>query len=384
LAEQAAARRVSPEELLAQVAPLRDRLLAARGRRERPATDDKVLADWNGMAISGLAVAGRLLGDGGLIERAARAAGFVLARLRPAGRLCHAWRGGEAKIAAFLADYAYLIRGLLELDAASGSAAGERWRTAAVELAAEQEERLGDPRGGWWNAGESPDLLFRSQEIFDGAVPAANAVAVLNSLTLAERTGEPRFRADAERALRAFAPLVEVQVEAARSLTVAARRLGLEPVAAAGAPAAAEPGRVASGGDRADPLGAVLGDLGLSAEAERVVAAEARYVGGEGSRGAWRPFRVQLRIAPGFHLHANPASDGAFVATALAGDGLDVRRVVYPPGEAMDSAAGVYRGAVEISGEASPLLPTGRLLLTYQACDDTRCLPAVTRELPIE
>ncbi|HZI64104.1 MAG TPA: thioredoxin domain-containing protein, partial [Thermoanaerobaculia bacterium] len=384
LAEQAAARRVSPEELLAQIAPLRDRLLAARGRRERPATDDKVLADWNGMAISGFAVAGRLLGDGGLIERAARAAEFVLARLRPAGRLYHAWRGGEAKIAAFLADYAYLIRGLLELDAASGPAGGERWRAAAAELAAEQQERLGDPRGGWWNAASSPDLLFRSQEVFDGAVPAANAIAVLNALTLAERTGEPRFRAEAERALRAFAPLVEAQVEAARTLTVAARRFDPEPVAAAGAAADAEPGGVASGGDRADPLRAAFGDLGVRAEAERVVAAEARYAGGGRGPGDWRPFRVQLHIAPGFHLHPNPASDSAFVATAIEGDGMDLRRVVYPPGVTTDAgAAGVYRGEVEISGEASPLLPTGRLLLTYQACDETRCLPAVTRELPV-
>ncbi len=375
LAEQAAARRVSRDALLAQVAPLRDRLLAARGRRERPATDDKVLADWNGMAIAGLAAAGRLLGEAALVERAARAAEFVLARLRPAGRLHHAWRGGEAKIAAFLADYAYLIRGLLELDAASGATAGgggERWRGAAVELAAEQEERLGDPRGGWWNAAESADLLFRSQEVFDGAVPAANAMAVLNALALAERTGEERFRAAAERALRAFAPLVEVQVEAARSLTVAARRY-----AAGGARAPAAPASL----PRPQPA---LGDAALRAEAERVVGAEARFVGSAERRGDWRPFRLRLRIDPRFHLHANPVTDPAFVATALEGDGLDLRRLIYPAGESADGRNQIYRGEVEITGEASLLLPSGRLLLTYQACDDTRCLPALTRELPIE
>ena len=62
-----------------------------------------------------------------------------------------------------------------------------RYLDAAIELAAEQEERLAAPHGGFYNAAASDDLLFRSQEIFDGATPAANAVAVLNALELAER-----------------------------------------------------------------------------------------------------------------------------------------------------------------------------------------------------
>ena len=224
------------------------------------------------------------------------------------------------------------------------------------------------------NAAESPDLLFRSQEIFDGAVPAANAVAVLNALALAERTGEQRYRDQAERALTAFAPLVEAQVEATRSLTLAARRF---------APDAMAPASAAGGAQLPEPAALPLGDAALRAEAERVVAADARFAGA-GRPGDWRPFRVRLRIAPGFHLQPNPAADPAFIATAVEGDGLEVRGLSYPPGERADSAAPVYRGEVEISGEASLLLPSGRLLVTYQACDDARCLPAVTRALPIE
>src|SRR6202035_2768083 len=82
LEEEAARRKLAPEQLLSDAKALEARLLAARDRRERPATDDKVLTDWNGMAISGLAAAGELLGEPEMVARAARAADFLLEHLR--------------------------------------------------------------------------------------------------------------------------------------------------------------------------------------------------------------------------------------------------------------------------------------------------------------
>ena len=220
LAEQAARRQMSRDELLAEIAPLRSKLLAAREERDRPLVDDKVLADWNGMAIGGLAAAGAALGDREIVERGSRAADFVLGNLR-ASTLLHSWRGGEARIPAFLSDYVFLVRGLLELHQATDE---ERWLEAAAELTEEQIERLADPRGGFFVAGEGPDVLFRSKEIFDGALPSANAVAILNLLELTLRTGEGRWWATAEAALRAFATVAEQQSDAARMLCLAARR----------------------------------------------------------------------------------------------------------------------------------------------------------------
>ncbi|HLE83381.1 MAG TPA: thioredoxin domain-containing protein, partial [Thermoanaerobaculia bacterium] len=226
-ADQAARRHRTREQLLAELAPLRERLFEARSQRPRPATDDKVLADWNGMAIRALAVAARALGDGELAGRAARAAEYVLRVMRPAGGpLLHAVREGRGRVPAYLSDYAFLARGLLALHELGAAGAGPgaeepRWLEAAVALADELEERLAHPAGGWYNAARSPDLLLRSQEIFDGAMPAANAVAVLAMLELAEATGEPRFRERAGRALAAFAPAIERTPEAARMLAVA-------------------------------------------------------------------------------------------------------------------------------------------------------------------
>ncbi len=228
LDEQAARRKVSREELLAEIEPLGRRLFTARAERPRPATDDKVLADWNGMAIRGLAVAGRALGEPAMVARAARAADWIWEAMRPGGTLLHAVRvrsgdSGAARghVPAFLSDYAFLVRGLLGLHEVSGEA---RFLDRAVTLAGEQRERLAHPDGGFYNAAQAPDLLFRSQEIFDGATPAANGVAALNLLELARRTGDASFARSAEHALAAYAPVVEQAPEAARMLALATAR----------------------------------------------------------------------------------------------------------------------------------------------------------------
>jgi uncharacterized protein YyaL (SSP411 family) len=214
-------RRRGLAQLLAEIEPLRARLLAARERRPRPATDDKVLADWNGTAIAGLAVAGARLGRPDFVAAAARAAEFLLGTLRAGdGTLLHCWRGGEGRVAAFLSDYVLLGRALVRLAEASGE---RKWLDAALALQDEQERRLASPRGGYFNAAESADLLARGKEIFDGALPAANGVAALHLLELAEATGEERFRDAAERTLRAFAPLVATHPDGARTMALALR-----------------------------------------------------------------------------------------------------------------------------------------------------------------
>jgi uncharacterized protein YyaL (SSP411 family) len=388
--EVARRRRLDPAELLRELAAPRQRLLAARARRPRPATDDKVLADWNGIAIAGLAVAGRLLGEPRLVAQAARAADHVLREMRPAGGpLLHVWRAGRARIPAYLADYAFLVRGTLALHAATGEA---RWLTAAAELTDEQTARLGDPEGGWFVAGASPDLLFRSKDPFDGATPAANAVAVLNLIDLAALDAPERqahWRDQAAAALRAFAPLIEQHPEAVRMLAIAARRYHGETPAprAAALQREAGAGPLAMLEQEAEQLVKLHLELATAGGAEGVPAEPA----GAGASG-WRPFHLVLDIAPGWHLQGNPPSESYLVPTTLAAEGAELRNLTYPAGEQLPVAfssqpVAAYLGRVELAGEIGPPAahpePAGggapRLLLTYQLCDDRRCLPPVTR-----
>ncbi len=117
----------------ARLAAVRARLLERRRRRVPPATDDKRIAGWNALTISGLAVASSILGEPRYLEAARECARFLLTRMRDGeGRLLRTWKGGEAKILAFLEDEAYLALALLDLaDAEPDKAEARRWATEA-------------------------------------------------------------------------------------------------------------------------------------------------------------------------------------------------------------------------------------------------------------
>ncbi len=369
LAEQAKRRRMTLDELLGQLRPLRDKLLQRRDGRDRPLTDDKVLADWNGMAIAGMARAGKALGDEDLTARAARAARFVLAQMRDKdGLLLHSWRAGTAKIPAYLGDYAFFVRGLLELHRVTGEA---KWLQAAAELTDQQMKRLGDPAGGFFVAGENKNLMARSKDVTDGATPAPNAIAVLNLLELDARTEQPRWRQAARGSLLAFAPVVEKMPEAVRMLTIAVRRYGAD-AAPASAPAAV-------GNSMAqDPEQLVRSSLKMDGDADG-------DANGEGSRA----FTLVLEVEEGWHINANPASDEFLIATAVEGKNATVSEVSYPKGETVrfafaDEEIAVYEGKVEIRGRVGKFTEGAALVLTFQPCDDSRCLRPVEREIQIQ
>ena len=347
-------RRTSEDDLVFQVAPLRARLFAAREKRPRPLVDDKVLADWNGMVISGLAEAGRCLGDAALTARAARAARFVLeAMVDDAGTLVHCWRDGRRKQPALLGDYAFLVRGLLDLHAASDDST---WLDAAVRLADEQHRRLWDgERGGYFVAAAAPDLLARSREVFDGALPSANAIAALNLTDLAARTGEARFAQAADRLLRAFGHFAERQGDAARMLAVAVGHHHRE---------------TGDGADDASPI-------------------TARFAVREADAQGVRDLTVTLTIAEGWHLDAPGGTGGASGAEAsargaaepiaLLADHAALDDLAWPaPAERVlapdQPPVPVYEGQVTVTARLRDIGDGARLRLRYQACDRTRCL----------
>jgi uncharacterized protein YyaL (SSP411 family) len=360
LAEAAGALGLREDELRRKLEPGRRALLAARGQRARPLLDDKVLADWNGLMIGAFARASGLLAEPRYLEAARRGAEFVLGRL-VAGTLLHSWRNGEARIPAFLDDYAFLIEGLLRLFEATGE---ERWKQDALRLQAEQDRRLLDAEGGgYFAAGEDPRLLIRAKPAFDGAVASGNGFAALNLIEIAAVGGDEGPRARAEALLCAFSEGITGAPLAHVTLVRAVPRLG---VVATARPAAAPPATASS-------------PESLEDEAREVV----EVVGRLGSGEDWRPFTVELKVAKGWHVYANAAGHSSVIPTSMAPVLGRVRALRYPEGEPSGSPADrvlVYRGRVRLEGEVeregggAPSLE-----LTYQACDESRCLPPITR-----
>jgi hypothetical protein len=197
----------------------RVRMFETRLKRPRPHRDDKVLTAWNGLMIAAFARTARILS--GLSENgrasaasyrraAVRAASFIRDRMWNADRraLLRRYRNGQADIAGYAEDYAYLIFGLLELFQAESE---PMWLEWAMALQRRQDELFWDEQaGGWFSTdGRDASVLLRMKDEYDGAEPAPSSVAVLNLLQLSHLIDEPDWRDRVERTLRLFGSRLE-------------------------------------------------------------------------------------------------------------------------------------------------------------------------------
>ncbi|HLQ66372.1 MAG TPA: thioredoxin domain-containing protein [Candidatus Limnocylindrales bacterium] len=193
-----------PAELARRLEADRVKLLEIRSRRVRPLRDDKVLTAWNGLMIAALAKASVALEDPGLAEAAVRAAAFLETHLlRADGRLLARWREGEAAHPAYLDDYAFLAWGSIELYEATFD---PRHLERALALVVDMERLFWDETDGgfFFTGSDAEPLLARTKEIYDGAIPSGNSVAVLVLLRLARMTGRSELERRAEETVLAF------------------------------------------------------------------------------------------------------------------------------------------------------------------------------------
>jgi len=343
-------------------------LLQARTRREQPATDDKILAGWNGLMIAGMADGGRVLGETRYLDAARRAAQYVLRSMRtPDGALLRSSRGGQARIPAFLEDYAYITRGLLALHRATG---GDDLLADAVDLMAATRTRFWDEaNGGYYDTlPDQHDLFVRVKSVYDGATPCGNAVMLNNLLTLHERTGDQRFLDDALATMQSLSTVLAARpTGSATSLRALVRLAG------------ARPGLLADPAPRSNET-----DDPVRVAAEPNVLALAP--------GREAILRVKLHIARGFHITAREAGLESLVpldVRVVGGDGIRMAPA-YPEGTAFDGPLGtmyVHEGEVTIPirvERIGDITGAENVMLTYQACTAAACLPPQTRALPVE
>ena len=200
-------RRVTPPgspELEAALARSRDILFRAREKRVRPGRDDKILADWNGLAIAALARAAAVFGQPDWLNRAGAAADAILRNLgAPDGRVNHAWRLGRVTAAGMLDDQAAIARALLALHEVTGDA---RWLEQAVRIAETAVAHFADGAGGFFTtADDATDVpLARPRTAQDNATPAGNGLLAEVFARLWHVTGQPVWRERTEGVLRAF------------------------------------------------------------------------------------------------------------------------------------------------------------------------------------
>ncbi len=187
----------------AKLAELRAVLFAARERRVRPAWDDKVLADWNGLMIAALARAAPVFDEPAWLSAAETAFAFVVERMSENGRLRHAWRHGRLNHPATLDDYANMCEAALALAEAGGDGAYIEQAQAWADVV---ERHYRDAAGGGYflTADDADALIVRAKSAHDGATPSGNATMAGVLARLHYLSGRDCYRERAEAVIAAF------------------------------------------------------------------------------------------------------------------------------------------------------------------------------------
>jgi uncharacterized protein len=168
-------------------------LLERRAERVRPGLDDKRLCSWNALMVAALAEAGAVLDREDYLDAARTAAEFIWSEMRDEdGRLLRSWKDGEARLGAYLEDYAYLTGALLTLYEASFDV---HWFDAARETADRMIELFADrERGAFFTtAHDHEELIARRKDVDDHPIPSGNSAAALALLRLSALTGEHSY-----------------------------------------------------------------------------------------------------------------------------------------------------------------------------------------------
>ena len=187
----------------------RRRLLARRDARNRPGLDDKVLTEWNAMAVAALAECGAATGDAQMLGEAELVATFLLANSRnDGGRWMRSWQNGTARHLAFASDYAWLVEAFTRLGEATGHS---RWFEDARHVADGLLELFwDDERRAFATSGVDAERLIAAPlDVNDGALPSANSVAANALLRLGAITGETRLSDRARTVIDSMGPALD-------------------------------------------------------------------------------------------------------------------------------------------------------------------------------
>ena len=238
---------LSEADLRTRIDACRRKLFEVRSRRVWPGRDEKALTSWNGLMIGALAQAGQVLDRPDYAAAAARAADFILTRMRgPDGRLLRTWSAGaEPKLNAYLEDYSFLLDGLVSLYEATFE---PRWIEAALELAEVMVDQFWDAKdGGFFYTGRDHEsLIARAKDPHDNAIPSGNSMAVTGLLRLVKLTGRMDLQEKAGATLRLYRGLLGAHPLAAGQMLLALDfHLGpVQEIAIVGDPAAEDTRRV--------------------------------------------------------------------------------------------------------------------------------------------
>ena len=192
------------------VAGAKQKLFLEREKRIKPFRDEKIIAAWNGLALSGLAEAIKISDSPACVEAVNRTIDFIFTKMFRDGFLLHTYKDGQAKLLGYLDDYAFVATGLLDVyEAILDRSVLER----SVQLADVMLREFWDERGGgfFYTGNSHEPLISRTKPVVDASIPSGNAMATQLLLRLAYITGNEKYQKHAETVLRSYYSAMESQ-----------------------------------------------------------------------------------------------------------------------------------------------------------------------------
>jgi uncharacterized protein YyaL (SSP411 family) len=337
---------------ITEMAPLRAKLLEIRDRRSQPSRDDKIVVALNGLAIAGLAHAGKILDEPQWVGAASRAGEFIWQKAfhETNESLRHHLFQGRAVGEGFLNDYAMLGLGFLALGEATGEPV---WFSRAQALASAIMARFIKPDGLVVTSAADAHLRLPVIDFEDHEMPSGTSAAYALLAQLG-RT-DAHYAEAATKILARMAARVQSDPAAWASFTAYAALFGQS--------------------GEAKPEAAVDSAAHVKATARGASHADHDEI------------LVTLSIDPSYHVNANPASADYLIPTMVTVPGAPDAKITYPAGRVFKpkfspEAISVYDGSAVIRVE----MPKGGLAsaasaplrIEVQACTTQICLPPAT------
>ena len=175
---------LSNESFHEKIYDLNSQLFNDRENRVHPQKDDKILTDWNGLMIAAIARSAKVFNNHDYGNYAVEAMDFIIKNLKQKdGKLLKRYRNGNAGLDGVLDDYAYMIWGLIELYQYNFD---PKYLEEAIILSDYQIKHFWDKENGgfFFTSDIAEELLVRSKEIYDGAIPSGNSVSTNNFIRL--------------------------------------------------------------------------------------------------------------------------------------------------------------------------------------------------------
>lgn len=170
----------------------RQKMLSCRHDRQRPHLDDKILTDWNALMIGALTLAGKVFKEPKYIDAAQNAIDFIFSDLFLDGDLYHRYRDGDVAVKANLDDFAFLINACLDLFETCGDV---KFYARAIQLSEKMLEDFWDSEKGgfYFTSSHAEKLIFRTKDVYDGAMPSGNAMAAQALIRLAHMSLDDKY-----------------------------------------------------------------------------------------------------------------------------------------------------------------------------------------------